>query len=112
VLLEYIEAHLRGIEHVAVFANIRGDSPDAIAQRMFAQETLGGLQGPTISPVVVRQGNGSWHAVHIVVRRESLFDAITELRSIGGSGVVVSPVSYIFEEEPARSRALMEVVNA
>jgi len=110
-LLEFIEAHLRAVEHVAVFANVRGASPQAIAQRMFAQETLGGLQGPTISPVVVRDGNPNWHAVHIVVRRERLFQAVAELRAIGGSGVVVTPVIYIFEEEPARYRAMMEAIG-
>jgi len=111
VLLEYIEAHLRATEHVAIFANMRGESPQAVAQRMFTQNILGGLQGPTVSPVVVRSGNGNWHAVHIIVRKDHLFQAVTELRSIGGSGVVVSPVSYLFEEEPARYRALMEAVR-
>ncbi len=111
MLLEFIEAHLRAVDHVAVFANMRGTSPRAIAQRMFAQETLGGLQGPTISPVVVRDGNHDWYAVHIIVRREQLFQAVTELRAIGGSGVVVAPVMYIFEEEPARYRAMMEAIQ-
>ncbi len=110
-LLEFVEAHLRAVERVAVFANVRGTSPQAIAQRMFAQETLGGLQGPTISPVVVRDGNPNWHAVHIVVRREQLFQAVAELRAIGGSGVVVTPVTYICEEEPARYRAMMEAIQ-
>ena len=107
LMLEYIEAHARAEEHLAVFANMRGESPEAIAARMFEQETLGGLQGPTISPVVGRDGEG-WFAVHIVVRRKALFDAVAELRAIGGSGVVVSPVAYIFEEEPDRWRAMME----
>ena len=109
-LLEFIEAHLRAVDHVAVFANVRGASPQAIAQRMFAQETLGGLQGPTISPVVARDGNPNWYAVHVVVRRARLFQVVAELRAIGGSGVVVTPVTYIFEEEPARYRAMMEAV--
>ena len=110
-LLEFIEAHLRAVDHMAVFANVRGISPQAIAQRMFAQETLGGLQGPTISPVVVRDGNPNWYAVHIVVRRDQLFQAVAELRAIGGSGVVVTPVTYIFEEEPACYRAMMEALQ-
>jgi ATP phosphoribosyltransferase len=110
-LLEFVEAHLRATDHAAVFANVRGASPQAIAQRMFAQETLGGLQGPTISPVIVRGGNPNWHAVHIIVRRDKLFQAIAELRTIGGSGVVVTPVTYIFEEEPARYRAMMEAIQ-
>ena len=112
-LLEFVEAHLRAEDHVAVFANVRGASPQAIAQRMFAQETLGGLQGPTVSQVVVREDrNGDdWYAIHIVVRRDQLFQTVAELRAIGGSGVVVTPVTYIFEEEPTRCRAMMEALE-
>jgi hypothetical protein len=37
-----------------------------------------------------------------------LLAAVNALRSVGGSGVIVSPVKYIFEEEPERSRRLNE----
>lgn len=111
-LLEMIEAHLRAKEYVSVFANIRGDSPQAIAHRLFAQTTLGGLQGPTISPMIARDGNPNWYAIHIIVRRAELSQAINELRAIGGSGVVVAPATYIFEEEPARCRAMMKAVQS
>ncbi|MEE8391185.1 MAG: ATP phosphoribosyltransferase [Anaerolineae bacterium] len=110
-LLEFVEAHLRAANHVAVFANVRGTSPQAIAQRMLTQQTLGGLQGPTISPVIVQDGNSNWYAIHVVVRRDRLFQAVTELRAIGGSGVVVTPVTYIFEEEPARYQAMMKAIQ-
>ena len=110
-MLELLEAYLRAVDHLAVFANMRGPSPQAIAERMLAQESLGGLQGPTVSPVVLRDGNPNWYAVQIVVRREQLFQAVAELRSIGGSGVVVTPVAYIFEEEPARYRAMMQAIQ-
>lgn len=111
-LLEYIEAHLRASENLAIFANMRGESERAIAEKIFQQETIGGLQGPTISQVVVRSGESSWYAVHIVVRRDKLFDAVSELRAIGGSGVVVAPVTYIFEEEPPRYRAMLQALEA
>jgi ATP phosphoribosyltransferase len=62
--------------------------------------------------VVVRDGNTNWYAVQIVVRRDALIQAIAELRAIGGSGVVVTPVTYIFEEEPARYLAMMQAVKA
>jgi len=110
-MLEFVEAYLRAVDHVAVFANMRGSSPQAIAERMFAQESLGGLQGPTVSPMVLRDGSANWYAVHIIVRRERLFQAIAQLRSIGGSGVVVTPVTYIFEEEPVRYRAMMQAIG-
>ncbi len=110
-LLEYIEAHLRAKENLLVIANMRGVSPEAIASKLFTQTSVGGLQGPTISPIVTRESNQGWHSVSIVVRRDHLPQAITELRSIGGSGIIVSPVTYIFEEEPPRYTAMLKEVR-
>ena len=110
-LLEYIEAHLRAEGNLLVTANIRGDSPEAIAQKMFTQSVVGGLQGPTISPVIVREAISKWYSVTVVVRRDQLPQAISELRSIGGSGIIVSPVTYIFEEEPPRYKAMLEALR-
>jgi ATP phosphoribosyltransferase len=110
-LLEFIEAHLRAVDHVSVYANMRGTTPQAIAQRMFSKETLGGLSGPTISPVIAPDGNPNWYDVNIIVRREKLFQAVAELRAIGGSGVVVMPVTYIFEEEPTHYQAMLEAIQ-
>jgi ATP phosphoribosyltransferase len=102
-LIEYFEAHLRAQEHSLIFANIRGTSPREIARMLFALPGLGGLQGPTVSEVIVRDSNArDWFAVNIVVRKTDVMQAVQELRSIGGSGVVVSPVTYIFEKEPER----------
>jgi ATP phosphoribosyltransferase len=108
-LLEYIEAHLRGQEAYLVFANMRGNSQQEIAGKIYAQTDLCGLQGPTICEVFTREGGKQeWFAVNIVVRKEKIVQAVQELRAIGGSGVVVSPVTYIFEEEPARFARLRE----
>ena len=56
-------------------------------------------------------GDKALYAAQIVVRRDQLIKAIAELRMIGGSGVVVTPVTYIFEEEPVRIKAMMDAVN-
>lgn len=98
-MLEFIVAYLRAAENVAIFANVRGGDPQALADRIFSQQVIGGLQGPTIAPVITRDG-GEWHAINIIVRKDQLAHAIQELRQIGGSGVIVTPVSFIFEEEP------------
>lgn len=110
-LLEFIEAHLRAQNNVSVFANMRGENPQAIAERIFAQKTIGGLNGPTISRIIHRDGDPNWYDVHIIVQRDELFAAISELRGIGGSGVVVAPVTYIFEEEPPRYRAMLKALK-
>ena len=86
---------------------MRGDSARSIAEALFAEADLGGLQGPTIAPVFTRAGE-TWHAVTIVVHKDRLIPAVRALRTIGGSGVIVSPVTYIFEEEPERARRLNE----
>ena len=110
-LIEFFEARLRAVDNLAIFANMRGPSPEAIADLIFNQPTIGGLQGPTISPVFVRNDEKNWFDVHIIVRRDRLFQAINELRAIGGSGVVVAPVTYIFEEEPARYIAMLQALE-
>ncbi len=109
--LEFIVAHLRATENVSIFANMRGDSPEEIADRMFTRSVIGGLQGPTLSPVVTRQGE-KWFAAHLVVRKDQLAQAIGELRAVGGSGVVVSPVKYIFEEEPEEYQNMLALLEA
>jgi ATP phosphoribosyltransferase len=110
-LLEFFEAHLRASENLSVFANMRGPSPEAIADRLFNQTAISGLQGPTVSKIIVREDDPNWYAVHIIVQRKELFRAISELRAIGGSGVVVTPVSYIFEEEPPRYLAMLKAIE-
>jgi ATP phosphoribosyltransferase len=106
-LLEYIEAHLRGQECYLVIANMRGNDPRAIAAALLSHPELGGLQGPTIAPVYARSGE-LWHSVSIVSHKDRLIPSVKALRSVGGSGVIVSPLTYIFEEEPERARRLNE----
>ncbi len=112
--LEFTEAFLRAQGSFVVTANIRGRSPEEIAQEMFEQMTIGGLQGPTISRVVVRDdldNGGGWYAINIIVRKSEIFQAVGELRQIGGSGVIVTPCTYIFEEEPQRYQAMLAALE-
>ncbi|MEW6180845.1 MAG: ATP phosphoribosyltransferase [Chloroflexota bacterium] len=111
-LLELIEAHLRGSTNFSVFANMRGPSAQAVAVRIFNHSALHGLQGPTISPVFTSEGNGDWYAVHVVVEKQEIYRAVNELRAVGGSGVVVVPVTYIFDEEPPRCLKMTQVLKS
>ncbi len=113
-LLEFTEAYLRAQGSFVITANIRGRSPESIAAQMFEQNTIGGLQGPTISRVVVRddlKNGGGWYAINIIVRKSEIFQAVSELRQIGGSGVIVTPCTYIFEEVPQRYRAMLSALE-
>ncbi len=114
-LLEYIEAYLRAQDCYTVVSNMRGESPQAIANRMLDKTHIRGLQGPTISQIVPHNGtiesNKNWYAVQIIVKKKNLSAAIRELRQIGGSGVIVTPVRYIFEEVPERYQALLAEIG-
>ncbi len=106
-LIEYFEATLRAKRFVSVFVNMRGDNGKDIAESIFTKKGLEGLDGPTISSVYTKDGE-KMYAVHIIVEKEKLQDAIKGLREIGGSGVVVAPALYIFEEEPKRYKNLLK----
>jgi ATP phosphoribosyltransferase len=101
---------LRATDNLAIFANVRGDSPESIAQKIFQKNVISGLQGPTISQIINNQDE-NWYAVHLIVQKFQLHQAIREIREVGGSGVVVSPVTYIFEEEPAELTKMLKALE-
>lgn len=110
-LLEFIEAYMNAHGKYMIFANMRGETLDEVAHLVLGQPDLGGLQWPTISPLGTQAHHGNWWSVSIVVSHSRLYPAIQQFRTIGGSGVVVTPVSYIFEERPERCRRLLSIVQ-
>lgn len=107
-LLERFEGHLQATGRYLLFANMRGESPEAVASRVLTQAGLGGLTGPTIAPIYSHQLSeaGHWFSVSIVVDGKMLYQSISQLRGIGASGVVVTPITYIFDEYPERCQRL------
>ncbi|KAG0503427.1 hypothetical protein HPP92_003499 [Vanilla planifolia] len=110
-ILERLEAHLRASGQYTVTANMKGSNADEVAERILGQASLSGLQGPTISPVYTNS-NGKvkvdYYAIVICVPRKALYDSVKQLRLIGGSGVLVSPLTYIFEEETPKWKTLLK----
>ena len=111
-MLEFVESHLRASGQYMIFANMRGQSMEDVAARVFSQPGLGGLQGPTIAPMVTREGTGQWWAINLVVHARQLYEVIRQIRAIDGSGVVVTPVTYIFEETPERYQRLLATLES
>lgn len=113
-MLERLEAHLRAVGQFTVTANMRGNSAEEVAKRILDQTTFCGLQGPTVSPVFSKS-NGEvkpdYYAIVICVPKKQLYDSVRQLREIDGSGVLVSPLTYIFDEEPPRWRKLLDQLN-
>lgn len=105
--LEFFEGMLRAKQFVSVFVNIRGETKKSVAEKLFSEKELEGLTGPTISEVLSKDKE-FWFAVHIIVERNKLTKAIAGLRRAGGSGVIVTPALYIFEEEPIQYKRLLK----
>jgi ATP phosphoribosyltransferase len=111
-LLEYFEAHQRADNFFMIWANVRGKSLQDVGELVTTRTNLGGLEGPTIAPIYPNPHAANanpgyhWYSVSIAVSRREMSDAIEQMRAIGGSGIIVTPITYVFEEQPARVAAL------
>jgi len=111
-LLERIESHLAAKEHFSIIANIKGSSPGDVARKIGTQMDLKGMDGPTVSPVIPPRGfDSGMYAIGVVVKKNRLYKAVEQLRSIGGSGVCVLPVSYVFERNSVRWEKVMNTLG-
>ncbi len=109
LLLELFEATFRAENYLSINVNMRGQ-PDQIMPRLFTKKGLKGLDGPTISSVY-NQNKQDMFAIHIIVSKLNLINVISNLRELGGSGIIVSKVDLIFENEPERYIQLLQSVN-
>lgn len=113
-ILERLEAHLKAEGQFTVVANMRGNNAQEVAERVLSQTSLAGLQGPTVSPVYCKrdgQITPDYYAIVICVPKKALYKSVQQLRAIGGSGVLVSPLTYIFDEETPRWRELLSTLG-
>mgnify|MGYP005845651583 CR=1 FL=1 len=115
ILLELIDAAIQGQEYYSIRANVRGESPAAVARLVAGNPVTRGLQGPTVSPIYAVNSdtpdNGEWHTVTIVVHSRDLLTAIAHLRSVGGVQATVTPVRYVFLGESPSDARLEAMLN-
>lgn len=120
-MLERLEAHLSAKDKYEVTANMKAMCKSEIAAALLEAD-LFGLDGPTISEVYTREVAASgksfaeyegekMYAVDIVMKKKQLYDSVKAIRKIGGSGVLVKPLTYIFDEEPERWAKLLEELD-
>lgn len=116
VLLEFIDGALNGRNYYQVTANIAGENPQVVAQKVALNAATRGLQGPTIAPIfgVDRPpaGNQFWFTVTIMIAASDLLQAVEHLRAIGGTQTTVTPVRYVFLEQSPSFVRLVEKLHA
>jgi len=108
-LIERMDAHFTAQQHYNVIANIRGESAGDVARRLGEFTDLRGLDGPTISTVIPPRGVAhGMYAIGLVVKKTQIYSAMKQLRRVGGSGVCVLPVTFVFEGTTDRWKRLCE----
>jgi len=116
-MIERLEAHLRAEGQFVVTANMRGANADDVAQRLaLGGPLLTGLQGPTLGSIYTPGADGRWAPGSFIsatfcVPRKKIYETVKQLRLAGGSGVLVTPLTYIFDEEPPRWKQLQKLLG-
>ena len=101
--MELIEARLRARDYYSVTANLRGASEVEVARALLDAPATRGMRGPTVARVYTAQDTDGqerdehWFAATIIVSADALQPAVDHLRSVGGSGMSVVPVRYLFD---------------
>lgn len=113
VMTEYIDGALNGRQYYQVTVNIRGNTPEEIAERIIANPITRGLLGPTISPIYGSDlpDGATWHTVTVVVGQKHLLQAMEHLRAAGGKQVIAVPVRYIFLDQSPTFTALVAALG-
>ena len=96
IFVRIIRAHLDGKEFFSITANIGGSSSGAVASMVSEYGSLCGLHGPTISKVF-SGSSGNCFATTVIVARNLLMQAISDLESVGAKSVTVSQLNYVFQ---------------
>jgi ATP phosphoribosyltransferase len=105
LILDSIEAYLEAKNYTSITANMPGASADDLGRKLMASSELAGLHGPTVAKVYTQSAE-SWYAVTVVVRESNWRQAVSHLRSLGGTDITVFAPKYIFGSESYHSRQL------
>jgi ATP phosphoribosyltransferase len=106
-LTEFIDASMNGRGYYQVTANIRGNNPAEIAEKVALSPATQGLQGPTLSPTYVSGSSDDWYALTVIIPSRDVLAAVRHLRDIGGTQTIITPVRYVFLESSRTFTNLM-----
>jgi ATP phosphoribosyltransferase len=115
-ILELVEARLRAQAYFSITANLRGAREDDVAAALMRSSATRGRRGPTVARVYANAGTadgaggdkaGNWYAATVIAGAGELQDAIDHLREVGGSGISVVPLRYLFDERSQRYEAML-----
>jgi ATP phosphoribosyltransferase len=110
-ILELIEARLRGQAYYSITGNLRGASEEDVAAALLRSPATRGRRGPTVARVFTADpldpDGGAWFAATVIVESGDLQPAVDHLRAVGGSGISVVPLRFLYDERSHRYETLL-----
>ncbi len=85
-LMEFFASLIKGAYQAECYVMITANVPDN--KRNKAAQIMGGLKGPTYSPVIRTEG---WSALQAIVLKEKRLEIIQNLYEIGVTDIIVTP---------------------
>ncbi|MBK15088.1 MAG: ATP phosphoribosyltransferase, partial [Chloroflexi bacterium] len=83
---------------LSVTANLKGDSPNSIAELVLSEKLTAGIQGPTISQVYSKDSS-CWYAVTVIIKKNELLPALQRFRKLNAISLSVTKPYYIFQNK-------------
>jgi ATP phosphoribosyltransferase len=112
-ILELVEARLRAQTFYSITANLAAVSEEEVAEALLRSPATRGRRGPTVARVYSNAAaGGTWFAATIIAAAGELQAAVDHLRSVGGSGITVAPLKYLFDERSQRYEAMLDALGA
>ena len=96
-ILEKVEATQRALKYQRITGDIQGESEEEVARQVVKRRELGGLDGPTISPVHT-QKTDNWYTVQVLVQKTDIAEVVSHFRGLGGIGITTNDVQYIYRD--------------
>ncbi|KAL3729475.1 hypothetical protein ACJRO7_026575 [Eucalyptus globulus] len=95
-ILERLEAHLKAVSYMRVTAYMSGSSVEEITERILSQPSLFDSQNPAVCQVFCQRDGKmvvDCYAIDICVPEKALYSSVQQLRAMGSSRVLISPLT-------------------
>jgi len=103
-IINLMESSLNAKKYLLVMTNVEGEDKETVLEKL-SGSGIQGLKGPTISPII---GKEELFAINVVIKSQDLHETIKNIRTIGGSGILVMPLIHYYEEESKIFNELMK----
>jgi ATP phosphoribosyltransferase len=94
-IIDLMESSLNAKKYLLIMANVEGEDKETVLKKL-SGSGIQGLKGPTISQIM---GKEELFAINVAIKSRDLSETIKNIRTVGGSGILVMPLIHYYEEK-------------